>query len=226
MPVVAELYGHKFGSAESLSAVSDAICPYTQNLCDGGGNRDMANIALASDSGIRARYSPKVIQSGKVSCAICSIGMNDGPKIICPRRLLNFGSNGFSDQHSNVVKLLCKTAGFSSNATVDFWTELSLNFRQGNLKFIYRLDYLLRERLPDGSHGAPIIVEIMTCSTSGGNKGLGTDIQTAFRKALLANQGDAVNCPGINIRQVWARMASQLIVKSEAALAWAAKLFG
>ncbi|MEY2942876.1 MAG: hypothetical protein RLY97_890, partial [Pseudomonadota bacterium] len=61
------------------------------------------------------------------------------------------------------------------------------------------------------------------CSTSGGNKAYGTDIQTAFRKAILARTGDQIACPGINIRQVWARMASQLIVKSEAALNWGGK---
>ena len=223
MPIVAELYGHQFGSPESASAIKNAICRFTNNLCDGGGNRSMANIALASDSGIRARFSSDVIKSGSVSCAICSVGMKDGPKIICPRRLLSFGPNGYSEHHKNIVQLLCETAGFTKGSRIDFWTELSLNFRQDSLKFQYRLDYLLREILPDGQYGPPIIVEIMTCSTSGGNKAYGTDIQTAFRKSLLANQGDAIDCPGINIRQVWARMASQLIVKSEAALAWGGK---
>lgn len=180
----------------------------------------MATIPLATDSGIRARFSPQVIQSGQVSCAICSVGMKDGTKIICPRRLLNFGQNGFSPKHLHLVQLICRIAGFSAGATIDFWTELSLNFRQGDLRFQYRLDYVLRERLFDGQHGPPIVVEVMTCSTSGGNKSQGTDIQTAFRKALLANQGDEILCPGINIRQVWARMASQLIVKSQAVLAW------
>lgn len=223
MPVVGELFGFPFGSPESLDGIAEAQCPYMQARCDGGGNRDMANVALANDSGLRSRFSSNVIRSGSVSCAICSVGMSGSLKIICPRRLLNFGLNGFSAQHLELVKLLCHTAGFSQGARVDYWSEISLNFKHENLKFQYRLDYLLREVLPNGEHGPPIIVEIMTCSTSGGNKSLGTDIQTAFRKALLANQGDRVDCPGINIRQVWARMASQLIVKSEAALAWGGK---
>jgi hypothetical protein len=223
VPIVAELFGFPFGSEQSKQAISKAICPYTQDRCDGGGNRDMAQVALASDSGIRARFAESVIKSGSVSCAICSVGMRDGNKIICPRRLLNFGPNGYSDLHKPIVELLCKTAGFKAKATVKIWSEISLNFKQGSLKFDYRLDYLLREVLSDGNFGPPIIVEIMTCSTSGGNKAKGTDIQTAFRKALLANQGDSVPCPGINIRQVWARMASQLIVKSEASIAWGGK---
>jgi hypothetical protein len=70
----------------------------------------------------------------------------------------------------------------------------------------------------EGPDGSPTIVEIMTSSTSGGNKRKGTTIPQAFRESVMTGSG-AVG-PGINYRQVWARMASQLIVKSEAAMAW------
>lgn len=70
--------------------------------------------------------------------------------------------------------------------------------------------------------GNPIIVEVMTSSTSGGNKKTGTTISNAFRKAIL---GQAHESPGINYRQVWARMVSQLIVKSEAARTWGGSTF-
>ncbi len=220
---MAEIYGHPFGSKEANAAITNALCRFTGEQCDGGGNRDMARIQLDSDSGIRARFSPEVIAKKIVSCAICSVNMKQGPQIICPRRLLNFGNNGYSVHQEATVKLLCKIAGFSSGASVKFWTEMSLNFTEGAKRFQYRLDYLLREELLDGTLGSPIIVEIMTCSTSGGNKNLGTDIQTAFRRSLLAAPDDVIACPGINIRQVWARMASQLVVKSEAAIAWGGK---
>lgn len=223
MPVVAELYGFPFGSARSRAAIADAKCRFTGEICDGGGNRDMATVDLHTDSGVRARFSPSVVAAGKAACAICSVGMKAGSQIICPRRLLSFGEHGFSEDQKKAVELICRTAGFASGATVQFWSELSLNFSSDKKRFQYRLDYLLREVQPDGSLGPPIIVEIMTCSTSGGNKRLGTDIQTAFRRALLSAPDDVVACPGINIRQVWARMASQLIVKSEAALAWGGK---
>jgi hypothetical protein len=65
------------------------------------------------------------------------------------------------------------------------------------------------------------IVEVMTSSTSGGNKENRTQIAMAFEDAVtkgLDHQG-----PTINYRQVWARMVSQLIVKSQVGLAWGGK---
>jgi hypothetical protein len=63
-----------------------------------------------------------------------------------------------------------------------------------------------------------IIIEVMTSSTSGGNKKKRTQISMACEDAIL--YGINHNAPGINYRQVWARMVSQLIVKSQVALAW------
>lgn len=69
----------------------------------------------------------------------------------------------------------------------------------------------------DFPSGYPTIVEVMTSSTSGGNKAKRTTIPMAFEDAVL---GKPHKGPGINYRQVWARMVSQLIVKSEVGLAW------
>lgn len=77
------------------------------------------------------------------------------------------------------------------------------------------LDYV--DNFPDGS---PTVVEVMTSSTSGGNKAKRTTIPMAFEDAIL---GKAHNGPSINYRQVWARMVSQLIVKSEVCIAWGGK---
>lgn len=68
-----------------------------------------------------------------------------------------------------------------------------------------------------------IIVEIMTSSTSGGNRKNRTQIAMACEDAIIdpANH----NGPGINYRQIWARMVSQLIVKSQVGLAWGGKTF-
>lgn len=66
----------------------------------------------------------------------------------------------------------------------------------------------------DAPVGSPGIIEIMTSSTSGGG------IKTAFSDALL---GKPHSAPTINRRQVWGRMVSQLIPKSEAALNWGGK---
>jgi len=65
--------------------------------------------------------------------------------------------------------------------------------------------------------GRPSVIEIMTCSTSSNNKKKRTTIPMAFEDAML---GRDHNAPGINYRQVWARMVSQLIVKTEVALNW------
>jgi len=70
------------------------------------------------------------------------------------------------------------------------------------------------EEFPDGQ---PLVIEVMTSSTSGGNKAKGTTIQNSFRRAILGQEHEA---PGINYRQVWARMVSQLIVKSQIGKAW------
>lgn len=66
-------------------------------------------------------------------------------------------------------------------------------------------------------YGHPYIIEIMTSSTSGGNQRKRTTVPMAFEDAVL---GRTHTGPGINYRQVWARMVSQLIVKSEVAIGW------
>ena len=66
-----------------------------------------------------------------------------------------------------------------------------------------------------------VIVEVMTSSTSGGNKEKRTQIAMAFEDAV--KNGMNHEGPGINYRQVWARMVSQLIVKSQVAIAWGGK---
>lgn len=64
---------------------------------------------------------------------------------------------------------------------------------------------------------SPIIIEIMTASTSGSDTEAGTDIGSAFTLSIL---GENHQSPGINKRQVWGRMATQLFAKSALAEAW------
>jgi len=66
-----------------------------------------------------------------------------------------------------------------------------------------------------------IIIEVMTSSTSGGNKTKRTQIGMACEDAML--HGMKHEAPGINYRQVWARMVSQLIVKSQVGMSWGGK---
>ncbi|MFZ2725810.1 MAG: hypothetical protein WAX77_06150 [Methylococcaceae bacterium] len=66
-----------------------------------------------------------------------------------------------------------------------------------------------------------VIIEIMTSSTSDGDKKKRTQISMAFEDAVLNPKNH--NAPSINYRQVWARMVSQLIVKSQVSMAWNGK---
>jgi hypothetical protein len=66
-----------------------------------------------------------------------------------------------------------------------------------------------------------VIVEIMTSSTSGGDKYKRTQIAMSCEDAVVSPETH--HAPGINYRQVWARMVSQLIVKSQVGLAWNGK---
>lgn len=97
------------------------------------------------------------------------------------------------------------------------WTKLEKLLRDSGYTFSMINGETYIEDFPIGD---PIIVEVMTSSTSGGNKKNRSCIPQAFEDCML---GKPHMAPGINYRQVWARMASQLIVKSQAAIAWGGK---
>jgi hypothetical protein len=92
--------------------------------------------------------------------------------------------------------------------------KLEINLTKNGYTLARRDGRTYVEEYPDGM---PLIIEVMTSSTSGGNKAKGTTIQNAFRQAILDKPQEA---PGINYRQIWARMVSQLIVKSQIGKAW------
>lgn len=72
-----------------------------------------------------------------------------------------------------------------------------------------------------------VIVEAMTSSTTGGNKRCRTQVAQLFEDTVRRLSGEDVEAagPGINYRQVWARMVSQLLVKSQIALRWGGLTF-
>lgn len=86
----------------------------------------------------------------------------------------------------------------------------------------YTLAYRNGEIWVEDFPSEPItIVEVMTSSTSGGDKKKRTQIAMACEDAIISPEKH--NGPGINYRQVWARMVSQLIVKSQVGKAWNGK---
>lgn len=174
----------------------------------------------------------------------------EAPWIVCPRRLFYVGKDTPWNTGTKVAKVLIELSKFPKGSTIGAWSEVKMKYgektKDGEKYFDYTFDYVLMplgkvsedqaqkesglskkeleatfkksglsyDRFPTG---APIIVEIMTSSTSGGNKKDRTTVANAFEDAILDKPH---NAPGINYRQVWARMVSQLIVKSEVATAW------
>jgi DNA (cytosine-5)-methyltransferase 1 len=69
--------------------------------------------------------------------------------------------------------------------------------------------------LPDLSN--LFILEVMTASTSVSDTENSTDMRSAFRNALLVSEHTS---PGINKRQVWGRMVTQLFAKTALAHVW------
>lgn len=102
-------------------------------------------------------------------------------------------------------------------ATGKSWAQLRSSLESSGYAMAKRGDQYFVEDFPVGT---PSVVEIMTSSTSGGDKSKRTTISMAFEDAMLGYEHKA---PGVNYRQVWARMVSQLIVKSEVGLNWGGK---
>ena len=224
MPVVKELFSFPVrpGIAKRRG-FRTAACPFMKGSCDGGGNRDMARWP-ATDQPLAPLFDPRVGEEGGgyIPCGVCSVhlpgrrGESGTDWAVCPRRLLAFQPDALAGPQKPLVKKILALAGFCAGDQVRMWSEVTL--KDENTSVDYRLDYVLRK-----ADGPPVIVEVMTASTSGGNKGKRTDIKNAFCDAVLYAArllNDRRQSPGVNIRQVWARMASQLIVKSEIANKW------
>ena len=116
-----------------------------------------------------------------------------------------------------LMPINCVTKSQAMEDTGLDWVELKKTIEKAQLDVSSRNGVTYIHDFPVGN---PAIVEVMTSSTSGGNKKKRSCIPQAFEDCVLGREHTA---PGINYRQVWARMASQLIVKSQAAMAWNGK---
>ena len=113
------------------------------------------------------------------------------------------------------IKEQCSNIGVTENNYLD---EVLNSARKGGyLNGRVTVDTKL-EFLPDLR--SPIIFEVMTASTSGSNREKGTDIASAFTDVIMSRQHEG---PGINKRQVWGRMATQLFAKTALAENWGGK---
>ena len=267
MPKIYEIYGRDPSDKadNTLNERKAAYCPYTESLCDGGGNRHQTKIKLEG-SELRQAFDNEL---KSVVPGICSIESGGDAWIVCPRRLLGFDSkpngvpalNASLKQHEKDALI---KAGLPQNIELGVWPEVYLKFNIEDTSINYHFDFVIapiqrnktmrwllekygvneQDMIEDLVAAAklggyfngrydpdktltvapdlegPVIVEVMTASTSGSNTEAGTNIASAFADLI---SGRNHNCPGINKRQVWGRMATQLFAKSALAKAWGGK---
>ena len=87
MPVVAELYGQPLEeSGMDVDACRKARCPFTESVCDGGGNRDMVRVR-SSDESLGHLFSSSVGTETAAGCPaafarFASHGARSGPSAL------------------------------------------------------------------------------------------------------------------------------------------------
>ncbi len=261
-----ELFGHHVDdkSAKAEHYRKNCICPFTNNLCDGGGNRYQTFLSKndVDKNGLTEYFSKelKIVPPG-----VCSLNVKDVKWIVCPRRIFSFSNSDKKNYHTNfVASLLNKYCQLEKDTKrIGIWSEVKVKYKEDTdddeaKSFDYTFDYIVaslgskriteianslkitvakvRKLAEDNGYTVAVrgddyfiedfpigklnIIEIMTSSTSGGNKNKDTTIQQSFINAIKGNQHES---PRINYRQVWARMVSQLIVKSQIGAAWGSK---
>jgi hypothetical protein len=87
--------------------------------------------------------------------------------------------------------------------------DVAVNAKKGNYVKGRFTENSIINYAPDLSE--PVIIEVMTASTSGSDTEKGTNISSVYLNAI---NGISSSSPGINRRQVWGRMATQLYAKS------------
>jgi hypothetical protein len=280
MPRIFEIFGKPVSFVEDKTIFYEAICPFTESLCDGGGNRNQTKIKLSDNHPLRDYFNEEL---KSVIPAVCSIqyGTEDTNEqnrtqetwVVCTRRLFGFKNISTSIPQTNRglqphEKEILNIANLPPNQDIGIWSEVYLQYgdNETNSQVDYHFDFIAAPIIRDLSeeqfyiqhdiqeeqdkkgiiksarrgglcHGKsgtnlsfdispdiehPIIFEVMTASTSGSNTEKGTNIASAFEAAMIGN--DPIS-PGINKRQVWGRMATQLFAKSALAEAWGGKTF-
>ncbi|MBC8531381.1 NotI family restriction endonuclease [Gehongia tenuis] len=217
MPKIFELLGYPLGDRSPVAdnARRKAYCPFRGQSCDGGGNRYMTQIDLAQTKELRHFFHSEL---KRVPAGVCSIQLHgdEAPWIVCPHRLFAF-RKGMDGPQGRLLQL-----AFEPGARVGVFPQVRVSQRRRGRIFACTFDYVLMELRSGMPAGNPVIVEVMSCSTSGGNGARRSQIAQAFQDALLGREHRA---PGINYRQVEARMVSQLFVKSQVGKAWGGKTF-
>lgn len=219
MSRIAEIYGKgTHGSHDLLLLAQNEVCLISGKKCDGGGNRYASNIRISGSS-----LDGKIADKTEICSSVCSleVGKHKENWIVCPRRLVTFGDHRPDDHQALIKNFIFDKAKLEPPFAV--WREVKMKVKHEGLLIDYTFDYVASKI--DGSGkpiGGPIIIEIMTSSTSGGNKSKRTTIPQSFEDLLNRKPHTG---PGINYRQVWGRMISQFFVKSQLAREWGGMTF-
>ena len=274
MPFIYDLFGRPLSdrSVDAEAGRKARQCPFSGDLCDGGGNRYQTKIDLKTRPSSDALKNYFNSGADEVVPGVCSIDSSGDLWVVCPRRLFGAKHTGQGlpvANHSlqNYEKQILLEAGVPNGVDVGIWSEVNLAYSVADAEINYHFDYvaaplvkmtlaqanalydgspsdlneLIRSartgglipprhpsakvpdfvlNLPDLAH--PFIFEVMTASTSGSNTKTGTNIASAFENAIL---GEDHTSPGINKRQVWGRMVTQLFAKTALARAWKGDTF-
>jgi hypothetical protein len=219
MSRIAEIYGKgTHGSHDLLSLAQNESCLISGKKCDGGGNRYASNIQIKNST-----LDGKITDKVEICSSICSleVGKNKENWIVCPRRLVTFGENRPDDPQILIKKFIFEKANLTPPFAV--WREVKMKVKNEDLLIDYTFDYVASKIDENGKPiGGPVIIEVMTSSTSGGNKTKRTTIPQSFEDLLTIQKHTG---PGINYRQVWGRMISQFFVKSQLAREWGGMTF-
>jgi hypothetical protein len=113
------------------------------------------------------------------------------------------------------LNILLKQSDFSGSTEKDLDDLIKIAKKSGYFQDKKRNLADISLSLPDLSN--LFILEVMTASTSGSDTENSTDMRSAFRQALLTSEHTS---PGINKRQVWGRMVTQLFAKTALAHEW------
>jgi hypothetical protein len=138
------------------------------------------------------------------------------PWIVCPNRLFYTGPAYPVLEHS-----IYQCWGFTPGDQVALWREVRIQSRKRSKKFNYNFDYVFRRVIDRDRRvydDTPYVVEVMSCSTSGGG------VSQEFARALGSNVPPEREARlSLNKRQVLGRMMSQLVAKAEVLHNWGGK---
>lgn len=215
-PKTAEVYTYppNAQTPQALEARRLCLCRFRgPNIeCEQRNNRgQVALLSLDSFPDLRDRY-----QRTQIPLGMCSVMDAGNPWIVCPNRLFFAGPAAPILEHS-----IYQSWGFQPGDRVALWREVRVQTRRRSKRFNYNFDYVFRRILNENGRvyeNVPYVVEVMSCSTSGG--GVSQDFAEVLGAIVLNLRRRG---PSLNKRQVLGRMMSQLVAKAEVVFNWGGK---